>query len=190
MLSWLVRLTENILMTPTDCVSASIHVLNMNQAIKVTVNFEVDVGFSIHWFYLSPSPLKHSYVLGCASAKATEPLTVRQEAEDGSQNPADTQRCPWHFQTPGPDMETSVQGTAGFKSAIGRSWSVSNPHSFGKKYFLNDFRYSYFSAVSSCLPSIVTYLSLMLKHWTKWIYMSGFICMHLYFIKCHRVLLL
>lgn len=56
-------------------------------------------------------PLKHSNVLGRASAKMVEPVDVRQEAESGSEDPVETRQCPRHFQTPGPDMETSVQGT-------------------------------------------------------------------------------
>lgn len=108
--------------------------------LKLLLTLKLMFVFQSPVFICLPLLLKHSYVLGCTNAK-TEPFTVRQEAEDGSQNPADTQRCPWHFQTPGPDMETSVKGNAGFKSAIGSSWSVSNHHSFGKKYFLNEFKW-------------------------------------------------
>lgn len=45
-------------------------------------------------FICLPLLLKHSNVLGCTSAKTVEPVTVRQEAVNGSQNQANTQQCP------------------------------------------------------------------------------------------------
>ena len=60
-------------------------------------------------------------VLGRANAKTVEPASVSQGAASGSEDPDESLQCPWHFQTPGPDMETTMQGTAGFGGAISNS---------------------------------------------------------------------
>lgn len=66
------------------------------------------VYFVFHCWSVS-LPLKLDNVLGSASAKSDEAASDRHEADDDA-----TQ---WHLQTPGSHVETSVQGTAGFKGA-------------------------------------------------------------------------
>lgn len=69
--------------------------------------------FRLMLIFLSVS-VKLFNVLGHPSAKTVEPFSIRQEAECGSEATDVTLQCPRHFQTLGPDMETTVKGTAGF----------------------------------------------------------------------------
>lgn len=78
--------------------------------LKVCVVYREDSKFILCSTAVSVSlPLKLDNVLGSASAKSDEAASDRHEADDDA-----TQ---WHLQTPGSHVETSVQGTAGFKGA-------------------------------------------------------------------------